>query len=191
MAIGVRRDSNARKILDVLLAGTGIAVVSLLSPQCGAKLVRGLLKGYFRQRAFDRHRFLKDLKNLQRKELIDYRDLGQGRIKITLTRQGKKQVLQYQIDTIRLNTTGEWDRVWRLVLFDIPHSHKCGRDAFARKLVALGFYPIQKSVYLTPYPCEKEVDFVATVFDVQPYVLIMYVARFEGEEKLRHHFRLT
>ena len=73
-------------------------------------------------------------------------------------------------------------------MFDIPHDHKIARDAFRTKLEDLKFYSLQKSVFITPYPCEKEIEFIATVFDVRKHVLILYVSRFEGEEKLKHHF---
>jgi hypothetical protein len=184
----LRRKSRAHEFLKQLALGAGILVVSLASPMGGAKLVQEVMKEYFRRRRFERYRFLKDLKNLQSRELIDYRDLGNDEVKITLTKQGADKILEYKFDDIKLKTTGRWDRKWRLIMFDIPHEYRRARDAFRAKLLKLNFYPIQKSVYITPYPCEEEIDFIATIFNVRKYVLILYVKSFEGEEKLRHHF---
>lgn len=75
-------------------------------------------------------------------------------------------------------------------MFDIPHNHRTARDALRKKLLDLKFYPLQKSVFITPYPCEDEVDFIASIFDIRKYILILYVVYFEGEEKLKHHFNI-
>ena len=72
----------------------------------------------------------------------------------------------------------------------MPKLSPVSRRELVRKLKALGFYPIQKSVFLTPYACEKEIDFVCSIFEVREHVLIFYVSHFEGEEKLKHHFKL-
>ncbi len=173
-----------------LAIGSGILVLSILAPLSAPKLVQSIIRNYFRKKRFERARFLKDIKSLQSRELIDYKDLGNGTIKIVLTKQGKEKMLLYQIDEIKLDISGRWDGEWRLVMFDVPHQFKAGRDALRKKLLDLKCYPIQKSVFITPYSCEDEVDFIASVFNVRKYVLILYVSHFEGEEKLKHYFKL-
>ncbi len=186
----IRRNSNPYRILKSLALGSGFLIISTISPMSGALLVRNLIKHYFRRKSFEKHRLLDDLKNLQTRELIDYRDLGDGKIKITLTRAGKEKTLVYQLDSLHLKKPKRWDGKWRLVMFDIPHAHKKARDAFRKKLRDLHFYPIQKSVFLSPFPCEDEIDFLASIFDVQDYILLMYVSNFEGEKKLKNHFEI-
>jgi DNA-binding transcriptional regulator PaaX len=91
---------------------------------------------------------------------------------------------------MKLKRPAKWNGKWRLVMFDIPHGYKRARDAFRQKLKRLEFYPIQKSVFITPYPCEDEIDFLASVFDIRKHVILMNIADFEGEEKLKRHFRI-
>ncbi|MBI4034031.1 MAG: hypothetical protein HY378_00590 [Candidatus Brennerbacteria bacterium] len=99
-------------------------------------------------------------------------------------------MLTYDIDNIKLKRQ-RWDGKWRLVTFDIPDSKKTAREALRRKLKELDFYPLQKSVFITPYRCEDEIDFICSVFDVnRNNVLILEVNKFEGAEKLKHHFKL-
>jgi len=186
----LRKNSRAYKILKRLAIGGGFIVLSTIAPQSGTLIVRSLLRDYFRRKRFERYRWLNDLKNLQKRELVDYRELGDGRIKITITRRGKMEVLTYRFDHLKLQRPARWDRRWRLVMFDIPSGCKKARDAFRQKLRSLEFYPLQKSVFITPFPCEKEIDFLASIFDVQKYTLLLYVSGFEGEEKLRHHFKI-
>lgn len=189
--VHVRRGSNSYKILKYAAAGAGILVISLVAPQAGAKMIQGLIKGYFRRKSFEKQRFLRDLKNLQTRKLINFRELGGSKVEITLTKAGKQKTLAYELDSLTLKKPERWDGKWRLIFFDIPQASKAARDALREKLRDLNFYQLQKSVHITPYPCEEEVDFIASVFDVRRHIILIPVPDgFEGSEKLRHHFKL-
>jgi len=185
----LRKNSKPYHILKYALLGGGFLVVSAIAPAASARLVNDLVKLYFRKKRFEREKFLRDLKNLQIRNLVDYRELPNGDIKISVTKAGKKLDLIYNLDTLKLDTAKKWDGHWRMIMFDIPEYKKIARDAFRQKLSQLGFYPIQESVFITPHPCEKEIDFVCSLFEIRQYILIFYVSHFEGEEKLRHHFK--
>lgn len=185
----IRRNSRPHKFLKGLAIGSGVLAISLVSPLGGARLVQGLIESYFRKKRFEKEIFLRDLKNLQSRKLVDYLELENGQVEIKITKLGREMILKYNLDEIKLKT-GKWDGKWRLIIFDIPHHHKTARDAFRKKLKDLKFYPLQKSVFITPHPCEDEIDFIASIFDVRKYILVLYVDRFEGEEKLRHYFKI-
>lgn len=163
-------------------------MLSSLSPMGGAQIVRSLVGEYFRKKRFERERFLRDLKRLQHRELVDYREYPDGKLRITLTKLGKRTTLYYNIDDMKLDTSKRWDGKWRMVIFDVPHYQKNARDAFRRKLAMLRLYPIQKSVFITPYECGKEIDFICSIFNIRQYILIFTINRFEGEEKIKHYF---
>jgi DNA-binding transcriptional regulator PaaX len=170
--------------------GAGILIISTVSPRSGALMVKNLIKTYFRKKSFEKYRFLTDLKNLQTRKLINYQELDDGRIRVELTKGGRRELLIYKLDEMKLAKPQHWDKKWRLVLFDIPHGQKKARDALRDKLKNLDFYPLQRSVFLTPFPCEKEIDFIGTIFNVRKYILIVYANHFEGEEKFRHYFKI-
>ena len=186
----VRRNSRPYTLLKYLATGSGVLILSMVAPLSGAQIVKALVVGYIRQKRFEKDRFLRDLKSLQKRSLVNYRELDSGRVEITLTKMGKEKMLTYQLDDMRLEKPARWDGTWRLIMFDIPHSEKTARDVFRRKLNDLKFHPLQKSVFITPYSCEDEIDFIASIFDIRKFVLILYVSHFEGEEKLRHPFGL-
>lgn len=149
-----------------------------------------MIRGYFRKKRFEKEKFLRDIKNLQERKLIDCKELPNGKLKIILTGKGKEKILEYSIDDIRLDIKKHWDGRWRMIIFDIPESKKKARDALREKLTQLRFYQVQESVYLTPYECEREIDFICSVFDIRRYVLIFYISHFEGEEKIRYYFKV-
>jgi len=183
------KNSKPFKLLKTV-ALTGAVVIALSSPFGGTKLIQELIGNYLEKKRFAREKFLQDLKRLQTRKLINYRELNDERIEITITKRGEEKVLQYKIDEMALKMPKQWDGLWRLVMFDIPHYHKKARDAFRRKLGDLKFYPLQKSVFITPYPCEDEIDFLGTFYKIRSCVLVLYVKNFEGEEKLRHYFHI-
>src|SRR3989344_1402893 len=186
----LQRNSRTYKIMKYVLVGGGILMLSFIAPGASAKIIKGIIDDYSRKKKFQREKFVRDLKRLKERQLINYQELADGRIRITLTKRGKKESLVYNLDTITLNTQ-RWDGKWRLVIFDIPHPKKRAREALRAKLKMLGFYPIQKSVFLTPYECEKEIDFICSVFEIREHVLILYISKFEGEEKFKNHFNLS
>jgi hypothetical protein len=185
----LRKNTRPYELLEYIALGSGVLIVSLASPKLGSQLVKGVIR-YMRKRSIDRNNFLRDLKNLQKRKLVSYQELENGKIQITLTIQGKQKILLNQIDEMHLKKPAQWDKQWRLVMFDIPDMHKKAGEALRNKLKQMRFYPIQKSVFITPYPCEDEIDFIGSFFNIRKYILVMYVGRFEGEEKLKSYFKL-
>ena len=184
----LRRNSRPSQILKAVAIAGGVLALSTIAPQSGARLVQSLVKAYMRTKRFEKERFLRDLRYLQGRKLIAYRALPDGTIEMTLARRGRQETLRYSFDELVLKRPLRWDGTWRLVTFDIPHVKKAAREALRHKLYELGFYPLQKSVFIVPYPCERELDFVCTVFGIRKHVLLLPAGRFDGDDKLRHHF---
>ena len=186
----LRRNSATHNLLKSIAIASGVLVISAINPGAGAQIVRAAIAGYFRRKAFDRNRFLRDLKNLQTRNLVDCCELSNGDIRITLTKTGKEKTLVYGLDAMTLKNHDHWDGKWRLVMFDIPNECKTARDMFRKKLKDLKFYQLQKSVFITPYSCESEIDFLASLYEVGKHVLLLSVDGFEGEDKLKNYFDL-
>lgn len=186
----IHKNSKPYKILKTVLLAGGILILGTLSPASGAAVVKSIVQSYIRDKKFRRNHFLQDLRRLQDRKLISYNETADGSIKIELTKLGKKKTLFYKLDSLSLKKN-VWDKKWRLVIFDIPNSHKAGREALRLKIREMEFYPLQKSVFITPYPCEDEIDFVTSVFEInRNNVLILEISKFEGEEKLRNYFKI-
>lgn len=180
------KNPNTKLLLKYIALGSAVVILSLANPILPLVLSRAYLK----KRKFQRSLFLRDLGRLQRRELIDYKEMPNGEIKIILKGNGKRKILQYDIDDMRLIRPRRWDGKWRLIMFDIPDKKRKASNAISLKLRDLGFYKLQKSVYIYPFPCEKEVEFIATVFEVKDCILIMKISSFDGGEKIAHYYNL-
>jgi DNA-binding transcriptional regulator PaaX len=95
----------------------------------------------------------------------------------------------YQIDSLEIKKPKKWDRKWRLVIFDIAQMKKIYREAFRGKIKELGFYCLQKSVWVYPFDCEAEIELLRDFFGLSQDELRLIVAEKLGEDsKLKEHF---
>jgi len=130
------------------------------------------------------------IQKLYQSKLIDFKEKSDGTVSMTLTDNGKKKIIQFNLDLIEIKKPKLWDRLWRLVIFDIPEGERRGRNALAAKLKELGFYPLQKSVFIHPYECKNEVDFIVELFNLRPYVRLFTIKETDIELDLRNKFNL-
>jgi DNA-binding transcriptional regulator PaaX len=176
----------------IFLAAAGI----ILSSPIGARSFLKELNKYILDRD-ERDKKIKSFKTtqlsqalylLKKRKIINVRKSG-GKTIVELTERGKKRKLQYDLDNLIIPKREKWDKKWRFLMFDIPESKKSAREALREKLKKLGFFQFQKSVWIYPYPCAEEVDFVSEVFAIAPYINLMTVT-LEEDAPLRLKFKL-
>ena len=109
---------------------------------------------------------------------------------VRLVENGKIKALRYELGDLQIETPTSWDGKWRVVVFDIPDKKRRARDALREKLQKMHFYPLQKSVWVHPYPCEKEIQFLCEFFEITPYVNIIVADNIYDDIKLRKYFNL-
>lgn len=126
---------------------------------------------------------------LRKNEYIDIKE-SNGISEIYISEKGKEKVLKYKVDDLSINRPKRWDRKWRLVVFDIPEKQKQARNLLSAKLKELGFKTIQKSVYIYPYPCLDEIEFIRTIYGIRNFVFLATVENIEGGERLKKLFKV-
>lgn len=176
---------NLKRLLMYIGIGGGIIVLSFAAPQ----LPYVLLKSYFKNKKLGRQKFNNSLAHLKRRGFIDYKRSG-DLVSIKLTAKGKNSLGGYKFDLLEIKKPQKWDKKWRLVIFDIPHSKKSARDSLRRKLKSLGFVQIQKSAFIHPYECEEEVKKITDFYDVYDCVRIMIVEKLGDGKVLKEMFNL-
>lgn len=115
-------------------------------------------------------------------------EVENNQLYIRLTLEGEKEAGKYQINRMEIRRPKEWDKKWRLIIFDIPEKRKIKREAFRGKLKELGFYPLQKSVWVFPFPCEKEIKLLREFFNLEPRHLRIFKADELEEDKFLKEF---
>ena len=180
----MRRDTK-QKILLLLLAGASLSLTK--SPKRYFKILRNLPKEW---REIKRRRLNEIVKEFYNDRLVWFRESKEWLAEIVLTKDGETKAIRFKVDEIKIKKPAKWDGEWRVVIFDIPERFKKAREALRNKLKDLGFVKLQESVFVFPYECEDEIDFVTEVFLIRPFVRFMRVKSFTNEEKLRVNFGL-
>jgi phenylacetic acid degradation operon negative regulatory protein len=84
----------------------------------------------------------------------------------------------------------KWDGKWRIIIYDIFSGKKQERELFRKTLKQLRFLQLQKSIYLTPFPCYDEIEYLRQVCDVGKEVIMLTVSGLENESVYKEYFNL-
>ncbi|MDD2672516.1 MAG: hypothetical protein PHW43_08910 [Syntrophales bacterium] len=152
--------------------------------------------------------FIKELKKYQKnkeyknKKYYDvfYRLRKEGCIKMgrinnqvymELTDMGRKKAGWMQINDIKVKRPKKWDNRWRIVAFDISQVKNFYREVFRGKLKELAFYPLQKSVWISPFECSDEVDLLKDFLGLTDKEVRFFITDNIGEDAdLRKIFKI-
>ena len=175
----------------ILLAASGII---LTSPYGGKVLIKGI-KYYLEERAraerirqkFETRNISQALYRLKKRRIIKIIKRG-DKVTILLTEKGRVKKLAYDSERVRIPEPQTWDKQWRFLIFDIPEDKRESRDAFRSRLRKLGLIQFQQSVWIYPYPCEKEVEFFAELHRVNRFLTLLTV-RIDNDQPLRELFK--
>ena len=176
-----RRSSQSRGLTIgnavLIVLATGII---LTSPAGTMGLARNILREIekrsteFSMGSTEEERVRASLYRLKRKGYISKKITSKG-IGFVLTRRGREAVQSQRLSEFSVPRVERWDGKWRFVLFDIPEKDRVMRNILRDNLRAADFFQVQKSAWVHPYPCNKEILFLAESLQLRPYVLV-----FEG-----------
>lgn len=107
---------------------------------------------------------------------------------VSVTKKAKKRIEKINIEHLIVSKPKMWDKKWRLVMFEIPSSHKSNRDAFAQKLRQMGFAKLQDSVYAYPFPCQHEISQICEFYGLSNYVVYADKVKLDNDSKLQKSF---
>lgn len=178
------RDERKEMILNILL-GVGLLTTALVAPNAVQ-----LFKYFVPKNSRDRWKIKQSFVRLEKKGLIKKKTTN-GEDYYSLTMLGNKRAKKYQLDSMKIEEQKKWDGLWRLVMFDIPEDKKMARRGINLILKKLGCVQYQKSVFITPYPCTKEIDFVGECFDARKYIRVVIARGVEGVEQIKKAFKLN
>jgi len=178
-------------------AFTGACVIMPATPVIVTPIIKYLVKEKEKREEMKNHRFDKVrlwglLRRLEKQKDVHFSTGPDGLIQIDLTEKGKAKHLKFKLKELEENfSRKKWDGKWRLIFFDVPEQKRSGRDQFRHFLKNLKFYPLQKSVYLTPYPCQDEIEYLRNYFGLGSQAQILVAEKLENDETYRLYFGLT
>ena len=131
--------------------------------------------------------YLNIMNALERKGWLQIYKVNNERY-IKLTKAGTLQAL---FSKASFPHQGQWDGKWRMVVFDIPEEAKPARRQMRHLLRANGFKLIQKSVYINPYPLNREAIVYLKETGLDDYIRIFRIDDADNEAGLKKLFGLN
>lgn len=174
-----------QKILLVLLSG--LALGCSASPTQSFRIIKFARKGW---QEINKENLKRSVRLLYRHQLIKERKNSDGSVSLLLTTEGKRQATLGQLFDIKIKKPKRWDKLWRIVIFDIPEKHRKFRDIFRSHLKAVGFHELQHSVFIFPFPCEKEILSLVKLYHAEPFVRFITAQHIDNEAVLKNKFSL-
>lgn len=193
--MGEKQYPTTEEIISLIGLGT-LVVASILMPGLGPA-TNAISKYKNSQRfkeqqklwsKYDTRMLKRNLKRLHMQKTVEIQ-LKNGEEIIKLTNKGLTRYLKFKIGDLS-DQKKKWDGKWRLVLYDIGKIKKNQQQAFRKILKQMNFLLLQKSVYLTPYKCDEQIEYLRQYFDLGKEVLYLVVSKIENESAYKKYFGL-
>ena len=158
------------------------------NPRQYFRTLKAIGKGYAE---IERQALKNAITDLYKSKILEQKENNDGSLTIVLTENGKRKALTYQIDEMKIKKAQKWDKRWRIVLFDIPEKKKKIREAIRHHLKNLDFFEYQKSVFVQPYDCKNEIEYIIEFYNIRKYVRFIIADSLDNELHLINHFKLN
>ncbi len=177
--------ATATKVLLSAVAVAGVLTIAVTAPNMFS--IFGKRKQFFR---YSDKQIRNATYGLKRRKLIEVIKENNGEATIRLNYKEGAKIKKFFFDILSVPKPGKWDTKWRIIIFDVPVKFNKARMAMVFKLKEMGFYKLQKSVWVYPFPCEDEVLFVANFFKIEKFIEIITAESLLKDIKLKSFFGL-
>ena len=178
-----------KNILLRSLAVAGVITIAVMTPK-----VTRLLKEFDRpakSRARLYSRIAQGLARLEQAGLVTVHGAYKDR-RAELTEKGRKAIEHIEFGEYKIPEPAFWDGKWRVLIFDISERRRRVRNQLRRLLQGKGFFRLQDSVWVHPYPCDEFVSLVRAHLKSGVGEMRSFVAEaLESDKSLREHFRIS
>jgi len=181
----MRLGATAQKVLLLLMGGLALGLSG--SPIRYKRVLKSMA---YEWKQIERRELYRAIRRLYESKLVRQQENEDGFISMVLTRAGREVGLRYKLDGMQINPPQRWDKRWRVVIFDIPETQKQLRDTLRLRLRQLGLIELQKSVFVHPYECRDEIDFIIEIYNARRYVRFIEASHIDNELHLKRKFGL-
>jgi len=183
--------STPKELLALILISGGVLAALAISP---ALLAPAIL---IKQARNDKNRQsgLRNAYNyVKQNGLVQIKRDRSGNPMFILTQKGRIAALRHHVKDLQAQYKGKkqhWDTLWRIFIFDVPTTQANKRSALRYFIKRLGMVQLQKSVWVYPYDCSRQLHFVKEIFNLSDIQARLIISSDIGDDrKLRKRFSL-
>ncbi len=174
----------AQQILALCLVGGVVATLAVVPG------LAQIFKLFDTKSAKDRYRIKRSVAGLEREGFIKRRNMRSQTGEYQLTEKGYGYMRKVMLKHVSIPRTTMWDKRWRVLMFDIPEDLVHIRREVSVLIREMGMKKMQNSVFVSPYPCVKEIKKLAEYYSVEKYLIYLETETLSCAEELRTHFKL-
>lgn len=113
---------------------------------------------------------------------------GQYEHGLQITEKAKRRIAKIDLDSLMAKPQPHWDKLWRVIIYDIPEERKVARNALASRLRQYGCFQLQKSTWITPFPCRNDIVAITTQYNIANYVTYFEATHLDNAGPLLRRF---
>ncbi len=186
----IRENKTAKSAFNAtlaIIAVGGILTIGAMAPAAAGMFAK-ILKEQKQKHREAYNKIWKNFYSLKKKGTLEFVREENDCSVYRLTNKGKEKIKKMIFDEIAIQKPKQWNNKWTLVIFDIPEALKKKRAAFRQKLKEMEFYQCQKSVWIHPFPCLEEIEFLKATLNIKPFVKLFIIDEMT-DGKVLYHFR--
>ncbi len=180
-----RLGTTQKKVLLLLYAGLALGLTR--SPKTHWWVLKQIPKEWEK---VNRQALERAINSLYTSHLVQEKNNKDGTTTLILSENGKQRALRFNIDKMEIKKPSQWDKKWRIVMFDIPEKLRRLRDSLRIHFREIGLIELQKSVFVFPYPCSKEVEFILEFYNARKHVRFILAEKVDNQLHLMKKFNL-
>ncbi len=181
----IRLGKTQQKVVMLLLGGVALSLSA--NPK---KQFQILGEIYDELKKFDEKFLKRSIRSLYESRVIKAKTNKDGTVTLVLSDEGEKRAISCNIDNIKIRKPKKWDGKWRFVLFDVPERKRLIRNALRHHLKTIGFFEFQKSVFVHPYDCKDEIDYIIEMNEAREFVRFVVADSVDNELHIKSFFNL-
>ena len=186
----IKENQKAKSILNAtlgLIAVGGILTFGAVFPALLGEI--GKIRHKQKKESYEQYQKIwHSFNSLKKRRLLNFIKEENGYLIYQINEKGKKKIEKFIFDELKIKNPYQWDKKWRLVIFDIPEIRRRERAALRKKLTDLGFYQCQKSAWIYPFPCDKEIEFIKDILNIKSFVKLFLVEEID-DGKVIYYFK--
>ncbi len=174
-----------KKVLLLLLCGLSLGLSG--SPRTSWKIAGALADEW---KELSKQAAERAINSPYASDLVAAEENADGTFTLVLKKKGKKKSLTYNLSRMKIERPRVWDKLWRIFSSDIPEERKAARDDMRKRFLDIGFFELHDSVFVYPFDCFKEVEYIAEIYDVRKHIRFIVATSIDNEAELKKFFQM-
>ena len=183
-----QRDTTAKIIDELIRIGSFVALVSagILAPGVLVGLKKPFDALYSKLDHREQEREVRRILYYMKSRGYLAGDYEHG---LQITEKARRRLKRIRLSDVTIQPQTVWDKTWRVIIYDIPEKHASARRNLTRQLRCMGCFQLQRSTWITPFPCRNEVEAISSQYLIDSFITYLEAQHLDNSSGLLRRFK--